>query len=135
MKLVVDREVRTHVCRESAGEVFELLQVRTNLYTSLIFRSSLVQQHTQQSLCTTRILDRLRREPYILLALCFYCRKIELAIKRLVLGLLFSGRVLEEEDDADRIGLLQSLGIERYELLKLHALYTERFDQVCEDAL
>lgn len=74
-------------------------------------------------------------EPHVLLALSFYGGKVEFAILGLVLLRLFASRVFEEEDDTDRIELLQRLRIKRDQLFKLNILRAEGFDEVCEDAL
>jgi hypothetical protein len=56
-------------------------------------------------------LNRLRREPHIFLALCFYGGKVELAIQRFVLLGLLASRVFEEEDDTDWVELLEGLWV------------------------
>jgi hypothetical protein len=82
----------TYVCREARGELFELSEVRANVDVAVFRISILVQEHAQQCLGSTSILDCLCCKPHVLLTLSFYSSKVELAILRLVfLRLLASG--------------------------------------------
>ena len=101
----------TYVCWEAIGELLELPQVWPNVDVSILRAAVLVQKHAQQRLSAASILNRLRREPHILLALCLYSSKIEFAIQRFVLLRLLAGWVFEEEDDTDGVELLEGLWV------------------------
>jgi hypothetical protein len=101
----------TYVCREARGEFLELPQVWSNVDVSIFRAAVLVQEHAQQRLCTASILNSLRREPHILLALSFYSGKVEFTIQRFIFLGLLASRVFEEEDDTNGVELLEGLGV------------------------
>jgi hypothetical protein len=104
-------ESSTYVRWEARGKLLELPQVGSNVDVSIFRAAVLVQKHAQQRLSSASILNGLRREPHILLALCFYSGKVEFAIQRFVLLRLLAGGVFEEEDDTDGVELLEGLWV------------------------
>jgi hypothetical protein len=101
----------TYVCWEAIGELLELPQVWPNVDVSILRAAVLVEKHAQQRLSAASILNRLRREPHIFLALRFYSGKVKLAIQRFVLLRFLASWVFEEEDDTDRVELLEGLWV------------------------
>lgn len=115
----------THLWRELAREVLELLELLANVDLAL-----LVQQHRDQRLSAACILDCLGCEEELVGGVV-----VVFAVVGSV-GRLLARRVLEEKDDAvDVAERSQRVGVECGELFELDVLNPKLLDEVREDTL